>query len=258
MHISVRGQGPSLVMLHGWSMHSGVWSDLAEALASKYTLYLVDLPGHGQSGWETGEFDIESLVLQLGSRLPQTAYWLGWSLGGLISLAYSERFPERVNKLILLATTPCFVKKKDWQSAIQDDVLHEFSDKLAHHQEDTLQRFLMLQARGAAKSRETIKALARQLVIQRPPHSEALRDSLSLLINLDLRLTLSKLECPIKLILGERDSLVPHTMGANARALNAALEVVLIEGAGHAPFISHPIECEQAVMTFFESENQDD
>ena len=254
MHISVRGQGPDLVMLHGWSMHSAVWSDLAETLASKYTLYLVELPGHGQSDWQPGEFDIESLVSELGRRLPQSAYWLGWSLGGLVSLAYSDRFPERVNKLILVATTPCFIKKEDWQSAIQDNVLREFSDKLAHHQKDTLQRFLILQARGAVKSRETIKTLARQLVRQGPANSEALIDGLSLLINLDLRLALSRLKCPIKLVLGERDSLIPHTMEADARSLNSALEVVLIKGAGHAPFISHPVECEQAVMTFFESE----
>jgi len=71
---------------------------------------------------------------------------------------------------------------------------------------------------------------------------------------LDLRLALSRLKCPIKLVLGERDSLIPHTMEADARSLNSALEVVLIKGAGHAPFISHPVECEQAVMTFFESE----
>ena len=59
MHITVRGQGPDLVMLHGWSMHSAVWHDLADALASRFTLHLVDLPGHGQSDWLSGDFDIE-------------------------------------------------------------------------------------------------------------------------------------------------------------------------------------------------------
>jgi pimeloyl-[acyl-carrier protein] methyl ester esterase len=258
MHITVRGEGPDLVMLHGWSMHSAVWHDLADALASRFTLHLVDLPGHGQSDWLSGDFELERLLAQLANRLPQTAYWLGWSLGGLISLAFSNLFPERVNKLLLLAATPCFVQKPDWRQAMQDQVFLDFADKLAIDQADALQRFLLLQARGSLHSRETIKALAAQLVALGPAHSEALADGLSLLINLDMRAALSDLACPVKLVLGERDTLIPQTMAADALLLNAALETELIAGAGHAPFISHPTECLQAVMTFFESEKQDD
>ena len=136
MHITIRGEGPDLVMLHGWSMHSAVWHDLADALASRFTLHLVDLPGHGQSDWLSGDFDIERLLAQLANRLPPTAYWLGWSLGGLISLAFSSLFPERVNKLLLLAATPCFVQKPDWPQAMQDQVFQDFADKLAIDQAD--------------------------------------------------------------------------------------------------------------------------
>lgn len=258
MHITVRGQGPDLVMLHGWSMHSAVWHDLADALASRFTLHLVDLPGHGQSDWQSGNFELEHVLTQLANHLPPTAYWLGWSLGGLISLAFADRFPERVNKLMLLAATPCFVQKQDWPQAMQAHVFQGFSDKLVIDQADALQRFLLLQARGAVHSRETIKALAAQLLAQGPAHSEALSDGLSLLINLDMRAALSNLACPVKLVLGERDTLIPQTMATEAHSLNTALDTVLIVGAGHAPFISHPTECLQAVMTFFESEKQDD
>lgn len=258
MHITVRGEGPDLVMLHGWSMHSAVWHDLADGLARQFTLHLVDLPGHGHSDWQPGDFELERLLAQLASRMPETAYWLGWSLGGLISLAFSDRYPERVNKLLLLAATPCFVQKLDWPQAMQAQVFQDFSDKLAIDQADALHRFLLLQARGAVHSRETIKALSAQFLAVGPAHSEALTDGLSLLINLDMRAALSGLQCPVKLVLGERDTLIPQIMATEALSLNTALEAVLIAGAGHAPFISHPTECRQAVMTFFESEKQDD
>ncbi|MDH5592030.1 MAG: alpha/beta fold hydrolase, partial [Gammaproteobacteria bacterium] len=103
MHIKKMGQGPDLVMLHGWSMHSAVWHNLAEELAKHFTLHLVDLPGHGQSNWQHGALDLDVLIGRLGEELPESAYWLGWSLGGLISIVFADRFPERVTKLTLIA-----------------------------------------------------------------------------------------------------------------------------------------------------------
>src|SRR5690606_39660985 len=47
VHIETTGQGPDLVLVHGWAMHAGVFSALAGRLAGRYTLHLVDLPGHG-------------------------------------------------------------------------------------------------------------------------------------------------------------------------------------------------------------------
>jgi len=62
MYIKTMGQGPDLVMLHGWSMHSAVWHELAEGLAQNFTLHLVDLPGHGQSRWQDGDLQLDTLI----------------------------------------------------------------------------------------------------------------------------------------------------------------------------------------------------
>lgn len=255
MHITIRGDGPDLVMLHGWSMHSAVWHDLADMLAAQFTLHLVDLPGHGESDWQSGGFELDHLLSSLANDLPDTAYWLGWSLGGTISLAFANRFPERVDKLILLAATPCFVQQADWPHAMPATIFQDFSDKLVLNQTETLQRFLSLQARGSVHSRETIKALAMQLATLNPAAPEALRQGLSLLINLDMRNALSGLTCPTRLILGERDTLIPQTVATSVSVLNPAVDTKLIAGAGHAPFISHTAECHQAVVSFFDSDH---
>ena len=42
------GQGPTIVLVHGWAMHSGIWQDFAEQLAKQYQVICLDLPGHGQ------------------------------------------------------------------------------------------------------------------------------------------------------------------------------------------------------------------
>ncbi|PHS22983.1 MAG: pimeloyl-[acyl-carrier protein] methyl ester esterase [Methylophaga sp.] len=250
MHIKVMGQGPDLVMLHGWSMHSAVWHDLAEGLAKHYTLHLVDLPGHGQSEWQPGALELDVLVNNLANKLPETAYWLGWSLGGLISIAFAGRFPDRVKKLILLSATPCFVQVDDWSYAMDASVFKAFSDNLEDDQAATLQRFLLLQARGSDHSRDTIRTLTAQLTIEKPPVPAALQAGLKLLIETDLRIQFSTLSCPLKMILGDRDTLIPKSMLDKARQLNPKLATTVLAGAGHAPFISQPTQCQHEIEQF--------
>jgi len=252
MHIKKMGKGPDLVMLHGWSMHSIVWHDLAESLAENFTLYMVDLPGHGQSEWQDNALDLDVLLANLASELPKSAYWLGWSLGGLISIAFTAQFPERVKKLVLLAATPCFVKKPDWSCAMEPEVFQSFSDNLVENQADTLQRFLLLQARGSSHSRDTIRQLTEQLAIEKPPVTEALSAGLHLLISIDMRTQLAMLGCPIMMILGDRDTLIPSTMLDVVKQMTSNVQTVLLKGAGHALFISQTTECLQTIELFID------
>ncbi|MDH5357799.1 MAG: pimeloyl-ACP methyl ester esterase BioH [Gammaproteobacteria bacterium] len=250
MHIKKMGQGPDLVMLHGWSMHSAVWHNLAEELAKHFTLHLVDLPGHGQSNWQHGALDLDVLIGRLGEELPESAYWLGWSLGGLISIVFADRFPERVTKLTLIAATPCFVKTANWSCAMEASVFNDFAANLSVNQAETLHRFLLLQARGSQHSRDTIRQLAHQLAVEQPPVLDALQAGLKLLIELDMREPLSTLSCPVQMILGDRDTLIPEAMLLAAKQLHPKLQTRVLAGAGHAPFISQPLECQQAIEQF--------
>lgn len=250
MHIETVGQGPHLVLVHGWSMHSVVWRDLIPMLATDFTLHLVDLPGHGKSEWQAGDFELDSLLETLHQQLPEQVAFLGWSLGGLLGLLFSQRYRQQVTRLSLLAATPCFVQKADWSSAMAADVFNQFASQLSDNQNDALQRFLLLQARGSYHSRETIRILAQQMAIAQSPNSEALAAGLAVLINADGRQQLTEIMCPIQLILGQRDNLIPQTVLAAVKQLNPGVNTHLITGAGHAPFISHPTECYQRIHSF--------
>jgi len=254
LHVKKIGQGPDLVMLHGWSMHSAVWHHLSENLAQHFTLHLVDLPGHGYSDWQDNAFELDTLIDNLAEQVPETAYWLGWSLGGLISIAFATKFADRVKKLILLAATPCFVKTQNWDSAMEPSIFNVFAENLDENQQDTLQRFLMLQARGSAHSKDTIRQLAQQLALETPAKPEALKAGLSVLINTDLRHEFAGLRCPTKVILGERDTLIPNTLSQQLATLRPNIEIVMIASAGHAPFISHSQECQAAIEQFLNDE----
>jgi pimeloyl-[acyl-carrier protein] methyl ester esterase len=129
-------------------------------------------------------------------------------------------------------------------------VFKSFADNLDDDQAATLQRFLLLQARGSQHSRDTIRKLTQQLTVEQPPVAEALQAGLKLLIEIDLRTPFSTLQCPVKMILGDRDTLIPEQMLDDAKRLNTKLETCLLAGAGHAPFIAQATECKQEIEHF--------
>jgi pimeloyl-[acyl-carrier protein] methyl ester esterase len=230
------GSGPALVMVHGWGFHGAVWEQSASALAAEYRVLRPDLPGHGRSAPTTQGLDAELTVRQLAEQLPEPAVWLGWSLGGTLALRLAIAYPQRVRGLVLVAASPCFCARSDWPHGVPQHRLQGFAADLERDWRSTLVRFLLLHSRGAAGAR--VRAL-RDRLLQHPPRPEALRAGLSVLEQEDLRPLLGQVRCPVLVIGGERDPLVPAAglplwTGGLPRA---RMEVLPL--AGHMPFLSH-------------------
>ncbi len=234
LHRESRGTGQDLVMVHGWGMHSGVWSGWADRLAAHFRVHMVDLPGHGLSDCAVGP-DLDDWSAAVAEVVPAGAWWLGWSLGGLVGMNAARRSPQTVRGLILIASTPCFVRTADWPCAVDVAVFDQFAGQLHKSTERTLTRFLSLQVRGSDQDASVLRQLRATLKERPYPSSEALAAGLQLLQNSDLRGALPDLDIPLCWLFGERDTLVP--VAASARVPGRR---VVITGAGHAPFLSHP------------------
>ena len=236
-----RGAGPDLVMVHGWGMHSGIWSDWADILAARFRVHMVDLPGHGLSDYAVGP-ELDDWSAAVAEVAPTGAWWLGWSLGGLVSMNVARQSPQTVRGLILIASTPCFVRTAQWPCAVDATVFEQFAGQLQQAVERTLVRFLSLQVRGSDQSASILRYLRTTLEERPYPRDEALAAGLQLLHNSDLRSVLPDLDVPICWLFGERDTLVPVAASARVPGRNA-----VITGAGHAPFLSHPQPCADQV-----------
>ncbi len=237
LRVDVQGCGPDLVMLHGWGMHSAVWSDWAETLAGDFRVHRVDLPGHGGSSMVSGN-SLEAWATEVVRVVPEGAWWAGWSLGGLLAQQAAYQFPKAVRGLVLIASTPRFVKADDWPQGVDSTVFEQFARQLDDNAERTLGRFLALQVRTADDSTGTLRQLRTRLQ-QRPlAQAAALRFGLELLSDSDLRATSAGLRVPVYWLLGERDTLVSHAVTVDSRG-----HYHVISGAGHAPFLSHPEIC---------------
>jgi pimeloyl-[acyl-carrier protein] methyl ester esterase len=233
------GSGPDLVLIHGWGLHGGIWDEFVPLLETDFRVTCVDLPGHGRSEWQ-GETTLDAMVDALLDAVPHPAAWLGWSLGGLLASRAALRRPARVNALVMLASTPCFVRKPGWQPAMLPALLETFAADLQADYSRTLNRFLSLQVRGSVDANQALKTLRGKLLAHGEPSTAALQAGLDILRTADLREQVCRIHCPVMLLMGERDMLVPVGAGRESLHLFSAARLEVIKGAGHAPFIAQP------------------
>lgn len=249
LYIDIRGSGPDLIMLHGWGLHGGLFGPVFEPLAEHFRLHLVDLPGHGRSPMFDGRYSLERVAEVIAGKVPSDATWLGWSLGGRIALAAAEA-GAAIDKLILVGTNPCFIQKPDWPHAMPEAELAQFAASLRNNYKATLQRFLAVQSRGSACAREELRSLRDALFEHGEPDPQALAGGLAILQNADLRPALARIQQPTLVLHGERDTLAPLAAAEYTAGQLPQGTLEIIEGAGHAPFISHPVDFLTAVEVF--------
>ena len=229
-----------LVLLHGWGLNAEVWRCISEELASQFTLHLVDLPGFGRSR-DFGAMPLADMAEQVLAQAPDKAIWLGWSLGGLVASQIALSWPERVNALVTVASSPCFSAQETWPG-IKPDVLAGFQQQLSDDFQRTVERFLALQTMGTETARQDARAL-KQVVLSLPmPDVEVLNGGLEILKTVDLREPLAALTMPHLRIYGYLDGLVPRKVVPLLDSLWPDSESQVIAKAAHAPFISHPTE----------------
>lgn len=237
LKISSRGQGPELVLLHGWAMHSGIWSGIVDVLASEFRVNLVDLPGHGMNRDVPLSRQLNDLVDLLLSRLPP-AVWMGWSLGGLVTLAAAIKQPHKVQKAILVAATPCFSFQEDWECGVDIASQQAFIDGLENDFEGTLKQFY-LQCFGANWLKHSLRLLGQAPVGNTMPANHVMHTGLHLLYSNKLLGGLGNCGVPTIFLGGTRDRIIKPESFEKAAALMPDASCCLIRGAGHAPFISH-------------------
>jgi pimeloyl-[acyl-carrier protein] methyl ester esterase len=277
LHIEAQGEGAPILLIHGWGMHGGMWGKLAGQLAQTHRVYSVDLPGHGQShlpspasgggaGGEGADQDalsltlsrqrarglirLDEIVAQLREQFSEPLTLCGWSLGGQVALRWAQLHPAQIDRLALIATTPCFVQREDWDCAMAADTLQQFAESLLQNHALTLRRFLALQVRGSEDERELLADLRAQLFSRGEPDVAALKGGLEILRDTDLRAALPEITQPTLVLAGERDTITPLAAAHyTAQALPHA-RLLSIRGAAHAPFLSHRDEVVKHILAF--------
>ncbi|GJL71537.1 MAG: pimeloyl-[acyl-carrier protein] methyl ester esterase [Nitrosomonas sp.] len=239
IHVEILGNGPNLVLLHGWAMHSKIWHSVRDQLAKRYCLHLVDLPGHGYSPpCQPGT--LQRMVDKVWEILPESCIVCGWSLGGQIAMQLAIRYPERISALVLIATTPCFVKRPDWPWGMETTTLKLFRHNLEQHYEETINRFLTLQLSGSSDSKPVLAQLRKNFIQCGQPDIHMLLAGLEILLTSDLRDEVKQIKQSVLLMHGENDVITPVSAAKWMHQQLQHSKLALFSGCGHVPFLSDP------------------
>ncbi|MGR5207120.1 pimeloyl-ACP methyl ester esterase BioH [Vibrio alfacsensis] len=244
LHWQSFGQGPDLVLLHGWGMNGAVWQQTVESLQPYFRLHVVDLPGYGHSAEHHAQ-DLAQIAEMVLQGAPSKAVWLGWSLGGLVATHIALNTPERVSKLITVASSPKFAAERPWRG-IQPNVLSAFTEQLMEDFSLTVERFMALQAMGSPSARQDVKQL-KQAVLSRPqPNPNSLLVGLNILADVDLRDALTALTMPMLRLYGRLDGLVPIKVATDLNEQLPNTQQFVFNQSSHAPFMTeHDAFCSQ-------------
>lgn len=106
---SIQGKGRTIVMIHGFLGSKSLWEPLANRLKKRFRVICIDLPGHGNSNCVGYLHDMEMMADLLASLLSELkirkSVIVGHSLGGYVSLAFAEKYPDKIHAMVLINST---------------------------------------------------------------------------------------------------------------------------------------------------------
>ncbi len=223
----VVGEGEPVILVHGLSASTLWWRRNIPALACRYCLYLVDLPGFGSMHFPRGRFvlaDAASWLLAWMEAVGlKRAHFIGHSMGGYISLWIAAHHPEVVARLVLAA--PAVVP--------QVKTIPAYFVPLVAAIRHMPPSFLPILSFDALR--------AGPVTLLRALHS---------LVALDVREETAAVTAPTLLLWGEHDTLVPPSLGYTLHKEITHSQLVVLKNAAHVCMFDRPHDFDTAVLSF--------
>lgn len=240
------GEGPPLVLLHGWSMSSVIFTEAVETLSGRFRVLAPDLRGHGSSdpgeGYGFADFAGDLAQWLKGLDLSGAAL-AGWSLGGQVALELYPTVRERLAKLVLIGSTPRFTAGEGWAHGLPAGQVRSMARNLQRDYRRTMEAFFALQFAGEAVARPRYRRIIEFAVrAGRLPDPEVARAALETLRIGDQRGLLAAVDCPALVVHGELDRITHPGAGRYLAEQLPQGALSLLAGTGHAPFLSRPQE----------------
>lgn len=239
------GHGKKIVLLHGWGgCNHKHMQPIVEQLANRYQVINFDLPGQGQSDWHPGIQNMQDIADQLLPFLPKEAIYIGASFGGQVAMALAAKYPERVSRLIGIATTPRFIADTDWPGIPQPGFQEFFIPGIKQKGWQAFMHAWFDYEFSTIASRPTAyQDLINMLDEDLPKiNLDILFKGVYITDSTDLRKEFQLIQCPIDLLLGEKDDTIPTAAFEKIKALTPKVNIHIIPGAQHLSYWTHPKE----------------
>lgn len=239
----------TIVLLHGYLESMLVWEEFIPLIYKSARVITLDLPGHGisvvQGETHTMEFLAESVKGALDSLGVEKCTLVGHSMGGYVALAFCELYPERLEGLVLLSSTPnpdSEVKKenRDREIALVKAGKKELLAKVA-----PAAGFAVA---NRARMKDAILDLEEQVFITEDEGIVALLNGMKCRKDRNQMLRESKVRQLF--ILGRQDEYIPVDVAKALAEAHPQAEVCWLQNSGHMGFLEEPNECAAAILNF--------
>ena len=254
------GQGPVVILLHGYTQTSRMWRPVIPRLAEKFRVIAPDLPGIGDSAIPTGGLDLKTAAIRIHTLAKsldvEKARLVGHDIGLMVAYAYAAQFPAETEKLVLM---DAFLPGVDgWEAIYNDPNVWHFRfngptpEALVRGRERTyFQYFWNDLAADKTRSVPTADRRAYVAAYSRPGRMHAgwayfaawpqTATDFALLAQ-------TKLAIPILTIGGDRS--LGEALGRQAKLVATDVTVAVLKNTGHWVLEERPKETTDALVTF--------
>ena len=254
------GQGPVVILLHGYTQTSRMWRPVIPRLAEKFRVIAPDLPGIGDSAIPTGGLDLKTAAIRIHTLAKsldvEKARLVGHDIGLMVAYAYAAQFPAETEKLVLM---DAFLPGVDgWEAIYNDPNVWHFRfngptpEALVRGRKRTyFQYFWNDLAADKTRSVPTADRRAYVAAYSRPGRMHAgwahfaawpqTAKDFALLAQ-------TKLAIPILTIGGDRS--LGEALGRQAKLVATDVTVAVLKNTGHWVLEERPKETTDALVTF--------
>jgi 3-oxoadipate enol-lactonase len=248
MNYEIRGEGSNLVLIHGAGDNLEMWYNQVPAFSRSYRVIAYDVRGSGKTESPEGKYSV-SLLAQDAYQLMKAigvpeAYFLGYSMGGRIATELALNYPELVKALVLASSSPGLTQPPPEALGRRRSTLEllDKGDMKAFAEAMTREAFSPgFESSHPAEFKEYMKVklqnkpdgIVRIMRLGRPRSSP----------------NLSKIKCPVLLVVGENDWIMGLAQGEEAHEAIPGSKLVVLP-TGHAAPIESPDKFNVAVVEF--------
>ncbi len=246
---TVKGSGNVVVLLHGYLENIHVWDGFADQLSRHYRIICIDLMGHGNSGiaGETHSMDLMAGAVHrvLDHAVPGNYVLAGHSMGGYVTLAFAERYPESLKGFALVNSSPFAdteEKEKNRERAIRlvregkkDQIVkgHAPMTFAPENREKYAETISVITNEAMLMPDRGITAALRGMM-ERPDRTEILKKS----------------KIPVMVMAGLKDEFIPVEVSEKMFRMNPAIHKLLLKNSGHMGFIEEQSEALNGMLEF--------
>jgi len=249
---SDRGEGVTLVFLHGYLESSAIWDSFSAHFPPSYRIIAPDIPGHGGSGTWGSEHSMDDLATAMRLILDREGIdkvsLIGHSMGGYVTMAFADLYRERLRGYALFHST-CFADTEEKKINREREISLVKCGK-----KNQIVRVNI--PKGFAN--DNLETLSSAVERSRTMAMRCSDDGITALLNgmkhrPDRTHVLKDPGTPVLLVGGEKDNYIPVEVFNSLSALAPHATSLLLKESGHMGFIEEPEAVFEKLMTWMNS-----